>query len=171
MQPTNIDITLYRRQTTELLYRVPKDLTDYDVYFVVKSDKQVGTVKIIEKISTSTNQLINSYTYPYSYLTVKIYPSDTNNLNNERYYYELYAVNKLNAEDLLVFYYGKLNLNLSVSTATDTSQTIAVIYYDRLTKSQRLALGSTLTMEHEGKVFVYDTEDDTQYVWIGDGWA
>lgn len=170
MFPTNIDITLYQRQTMELVYRIPVDLTDYDVYFLVKLDKQAGSTKIIEKISTSPNHIGKSYTYPYSYLTVNIFSSDTAGLTNERYYYELYAVNKINPADLKVYYYGNLALVISVSTPTDTTQSLAVIQYYTMTKAQRLALGSTLGLEDEGMIVVYDTDDDTIYTWTGVDW-
>jgi hypothetical protein len=170
MKPTNIDITLYRRQATELIYRIPANLTGYTVYFVVKQDKEPGSNKIIEKVSTNSEQIIYGYEYPYTYLTVKIVSADTESLVNERFYYELYAVNDSNPSDLKVYYYGKMNLVISVSTPTDVAGSMDSIYYDTLTTVQRLALGSTLGLEDEGKVIIYDTDDDTVYTWTGDGW-
>lgn len=170
MFPVSIDISIYRRTRNELLFRIPKDLSGYDVYFVAKENKNIGGTKIIEKISTTPGQLTKSYTYPYTYLTVNILPADTDNLANERYYYEIYAVNQSDATDVQVYFYGKMTLILSVSTTTDAAQSLASIQYYVLSRIQRLSLGSTLTLSDEGQVFVYDTDDDTVYTWVGDNW-
>lgn len=170
MFPVNIDLTVYRRAKNELLFVVPKDLTDYDIYFVVKENKEIGGAKIIEKTNVNSGPLTKSYTYPYTYLTIPILPADTDNLSNERYYYEIYVVNGSDATDLSVYYYGKMTLILSVSTSTDVAQSLAAIQYHIMTTAQRLTFGSTLTLDDEGEIVVYDTDDDTIYTWAGDAW-
>jgi hypothetical protein len=161
-----------RGDDIDIVFTIDGDYSSKVISFIGKRTKELTASRILEKVSTDTDELETVYTEAtdQSEITVHILQVDTQSLTDEFLYFDIF-----NDTDNETPIHGKLWLLADVQTPYDGSfvppsgvpaSSGGVLIG---TTAERLAYG--LTLAEDDAIVWTDTDENTPYFWNGTEWV
>lgn len=122
-QRYDYDVTVKRGDYKELTFKQKGDVTAKILSFVIKLNTDISSDRLVWKRNTiaggDTNQVIATYSSPYTTIKVKLYNEDTGDLTAKVYAYDLIYIEPTDSSKEVTMFQGKFNCPYDVQTRFD----------------------------------------------------
>lgn len=157
-----IPLSMYRGDTDTLNvgFEVNGNITTRKIAFVVKNSLAIDSPRVVEKMNAiaggSDTALKAVYTGGKTYLSVYLYPEDTQDLSNIKRYYDITSTSATNSRDIVTIFSGTFTLTPDVQTPFDGSDLPANATRILTTYPDDFAVGDFLKVDTTNgiKIFV-----------------